>query len=842
VFTYRCPACGKHHVTETAFEQDFQAKCLRCGEPIHVTEELVHPGQASGAKRKVAPALESAITKLSAKDDVSAVEEEATIEIVPNGATKTKTKAKKRASVNDTLEALQTDLEIDGSELEITEVWDSDNEGDSRPRKSQPKRKSKKADKNQPRRGEEKEEDEEDARPMPKSAAQGSGARWAIIIGVAAVVLVGAGVGGYFLFSGKKGADSKTVASNTKDKNKKSTSKTKAKDKAKPAVKDKDKGKDKDKDKAKDVSKDKKVKEPDVPPPPKKIIYVSAPRLSAELAANAEATNQKYAGATLEVSGLFQKVEVVTSDKPPACPHFVFAVSGKPVRCEMQSPGKKLTLIGPFMPNRPYTVRGVYGKDGFLHDGEACPLTSSADAMYKDKEIEVIGFIEAVNPVSEEHRFPTIQLECGTSGRLQVHCLFRKTDEGEVKKFRPGALVTVRGVCGGRESVGELYYRVRIDNCQIVYTTAPPAPIRRIEVARLASDYEEDLRPEFLPPGAEGKPIKLTVSQLAMEVMADKTAAETKYRNKVLILSGKLKQKFPREKILLESGDTNKLLQVQCHFTPRHFAAVDESADFIVRGICAGMIDPTTMRMDDCERYDPKSDREIMRITADFLPHVPGKSYTFDLVSHLTIGKKKPEVIRQAHSQEKNGLTEVVTTHSGILLSKSLLDEGEPEKWFSKAKRHRVPGANPSYYRRLSGGVVELGRPQQDEDGKLRIIWEPVLKLGAKEGDTWTWTQPDGEREYKVVKLDVFRGVPRAVVHQTVVPIVNPLRVVEIESVYLKGYGEVARREWLRISSKQKHLILEKVMAERTLSEDPGVNVGPPAPPMGTSEKKPPQK
>ncbi len=43
MFTFRCAGCGKQHVVNEPFAEDYSTRCLRCGKSIHVTPEIAHP-------------------------------------------------------------------------------------------------------------------------------------------------------------------------------------------------------------------------------------------------------------------------------------------------------------------------------------------------------------------------------------------------------------------------------------------------------------------------------------------------------------------------------------------------------------------------------------------------------------------------------------------------------------------------------------------------------------------------------------------------------------------------------------------------------------------------------
>ncbi len=241
-------------------------------------------------------------------------------------------------------------------------------------------------------------------------------------------------------------------------------------------------------------------------------------------------------------------------------------------------------------------------------------------------------------------------------------------------------------------------------------------------------------------------------------------------------------------------------------------------------------------------------------LTADFLPHVPGKSITYDIaVFGGHVGKKIDDVARrEIHHQSEKGLTETLATHKGPWIGKSLFDEDVQGKWIAATKTKKIRASalmpGPVYYHRLSAGFVEIGDNEQDADGKIKqgadgkinIVWAPALKLGTQVGGKWTWDPPSGEHDYVLEKFDEYRGRPRAVIREKITRSANMMYPIEILHVYVKGIGEVERREWLHINKRgDKRLLLEKKLVEppsrgaepgRTEPKEPrGLNVKPPA-------------
>jgi hypothetical protein len=548
---------------------------------------------------------------------------------------------------------------------------------------------------------------------------------------------------------------------------------------------------------------------------------ISAARLAAELAAAPAEAGAKYEGAALEVSGLLDKIDQ-EMQKPGAGPptfHPVFAAEGALLRCDLEGSPTPLPRWRALAVGQPFTVRGVYnGKEGSLRDCELLPPAAPADARWKGKEVEVVGSVDRVFLSEDGQAYPTVQLEGDTWAKGFVHCLFRKSDEEEVKKIAPGTLLTVHGTCGGREHRSEEgNYRVRLDNCQVVYTSAPTPPTQRLEAGALMRDYEEDLRRDLLPaPGTEERVEQaFSVSQLAREVAGDGEALGKKYRYKVLTVSGRVLRKVPPQGVILESDNTDQLLNVSCGFTKHAFKDLEEGPQLCVRGLCTGMQGPRTLRLDDCESFDPTGKADRRRLTADYLPHKPGRTLTYDVAKLRSTAGAESVVVRQVFFERDNGLTETMVTHSGSLVGASLFDKGDTGKWASQSKTRKVRLPGPVYQHRLSGGFVEVGQQILTSGRQIETVWEPALKVGARVGESWKWFNLNTEHDYTLEKFDEHQGRPCAVIKEVVITSADERRPTEVRHVYVRELGEVERQEVLRLANQEK-----KVLAEKRLVED----------------------
>ncbi|HKB37142.1 MAG TPA: hypothetical protein VKD72_11860, partial [Gemmataceae bacterium] len=261
-----------------------------------------------------------------------------------------------------------------------------------------------------------------------------------------------------------------------------------------------------------------------------------------------------------------------------------------------------------------------------------------------------------------------------------------------------------------------------------------------------------------------------------------------------------------------ESGDTTSTFTVRCYFTGHSFRELDNRQVYRIRGLCFAEVDLQSLRLDNCEAFDPKSPKERRRITVDYLPHVPGQSRTYDVSVSSTLGDGAT-VVRQVFRQREDGITETATTHVGTLAGISLLDAAEGGKWVRQRTTRRVKDLKgPSYARRISEGFIEISERTTSRQGDTEPVWEPVLKLGARVGASWSWTHGKVKHQYTLVRYDRHRGRSSAIVNEVLTTAgSNP---VEIRHVYVEGVGEVERQEALRIDARQTRVLREKRLVE----------------------------
>src|SRR5262249_56777 len=154
------------------------------------------------------------------------------------------------------------------------------------------------------------------------------------------------------------------------------------------------------------------------------------------------------------------------------------------------------------------------------------------DELFKGKDIEVSGFVAQVIPGDAGNPFPRLVLEGETHSITTVECFFRTSDRERVAETPVETPVVVRGTSTGvLLDPANQRYVVRLDNCDLIYTSAPPADRLRVDSARLRRAYEEDLRTACYPALSEVRELEgaLSISQLESELAANPKEFGTKY-------------------------------------------------------------------------------------------------------------------------------------------------------------------------------------------------------------------------------------------------------------------------------------------------------------------------
>ena len=163
------------------------------------------------------------------------------------------------------------------------------------------------------------------------------------------------------------------------------------------------------------------------------------------------------------------------------------------------------------------------------------------------------------------------------------------------------------------------------------------------------------------------------------------------------------------------------------------------------------------------------------RLTTEYLPHKVGTVWTYDTTA--TAGPDAGTVMRTKITHKEGGVLETTLLRTGKAGAGGMINWGKDQNKKGDLLRFRVRKE-----------FLDLG---PDAAGATDPSWEPVLKVGAKPGDTWEWRPPDGGlKTYKLAKLEVIDGRLSAVVETF---LEKGKYNIAATSVYVRGVGEVER-------------------------------------------------
>jgi hypothetical protein len=197
---------------------------------------------------------------------------------------------------------------------------------------------------------------------------------------------------------------------------------------------------------------------------------------------------------------------------------------------------------------------------------------AAADGKYKGHWVEITGSVERV---SNDERPSRVRVELSGSRGSTVDCLFSTTKKAELGKLVIGESVTIRGKCKGRDDG-----LVTLENCVRVTKEKDPA---------------EEPKP--------GKDIRVSATELLKAYLENEIAADTKYKNKMLEVNGKVARvariKPGKVTVEIQSDDGGLLL---CDFLAKEGASLGSlkaGQQVIIRGKCLGNEDGV-VTMENC--------------------------------------------------------------------------------------------------------------------------------------------------------------------------------------------------------------------------------------------------
>jgi hypothetical protein len=168
------------------------------------------------------------------------------------------------------------------------------------------------------------------------------------------------------------------------------------------------------------------------------------------------------------------------------------------------------------------------------------------------------------------------------------------------------------------------------------------------------------------------------------------------------------------------------------------------------------------------------------KVTADYFPFEEGRMRTCDQAVMQARGKvvvSRIELVDKA-----DGAVEVRVVKTGTLVGPDL--QQGTVRWSSAAPSTAVQ----TIRHRVREGFVEVGVPGKEKD---TLVWDPQLKIDAKEGDAWNWTLPSGQtKRYDIVKFTRHKGRAAVVVRSV---LETPQGETITLSTYVRNVGEVER-------------------------------------------------
>jgi tRNA_anti-like len=548
---------------------------------------------------------------------------------------------------------------------------------------------------------------------------------------------------------------------------------------------------------------------PAPPPPPEKtepkaeVIYLSAARLLKENGADSVAANKRYASKTVELRGHISRVidapaPKVDKDEPPpkdappnSGPTLVitdFNIEGQPtISCNIPA-GIPKDRLPTNLKGLPVTIRATYLGDLRLKDGIVIRWQAPADDIYKGKTVELAGIVESSGDVK------TLILDpFNTESTLDVAYFSKPSDQKPFTDLQSGQVVTLRGECAGRR-----FKRVELHNAQVLSVSTKATG----DYVRFVQDYEADLLDEPLVRFPD-YPIAILAVDLVKAYEQSAQAAYDKYHRRVLLVSGLVERtNASTNEITLES-DTDKKLKVLCRFNKSQFERVGRARRITIRAVCTD-VHKQNIVLENCMLDLSPRLANLMRMGPILLPeHFPfrvGDQLKYNVVQHTATSKV---AIGLVVSYRDPGMLDFINDRQGTLNGAGL--RAGQIQWDPKGKSLL---AGTLRYRQ-SENFIEIGTP--GPGGQEVLQWEPVLKLGARAGEIWTWNSGAGPSAYTVVDFRKERGQPVAVVKK-----VSQIGVTQTESthVYMLGVGEIERTTHQTTPTQARKLVAEMLLVQ----------------------------
>ena len=189
-------------------------------------------------------------------------------------------------------------------------------------------------------------------------------------------------------------------------------------------------------------------------------------------------------------------------------------------------------------------------------------------------------------------------------------------------------------------------------------------------------------------------------------------------------------------------------------------------------------------------------------ITAEYWPITPGTTRQYDEVRYEE-GRAPGRATRKRVSYLADGSVETSVIREGVLESGTLLGGGKIT-W-----RTTTPQRPTTARIRRTAEFVEYG---VGEPGG--ITWLPVMKLGARVGNSWIYPVTDDTRQRdRVARFDLRDGRPCVVIEGVINPTGSDEVIGETTDVLVRGVGLVERRQFV-VRNGKKLPLSERVRVE----------------------------
>jgi len=311
----------------------------------------------------------------------------------------------------------------------------------------------------------------------------------------------------------------------------------------------------------------------------------------------------------------------------------------------------------------------------------------------------------------------------------------------------------------------------------------PGVEVTKIATPVFFTEFESDLlaAPRVMTRDPAIDPLPVTSEGLGHAFQVDPRSANITYRNKVVQLSGYVKERHAGTRMLVFQCGTDTAHSVAALFAPNAFDNLPDEKTMVIRGVCSGLFGGY-VRIESAEYAETGSGAAAMRTDLDFLPYRLGKEYIVDQVTPSRA--KESRIFRTAIGFSGDDKIHVVLQKSGTIVGQSLFRDPPPEpKWAAN------PLKSPPLLRhyRIRDGAIEIGQGD---------FWEPVLKAGLKRGQSWSAKFPDGRvGTYTVTGFSKQPGTDLDVldIRRTLRSPTDPTRWEETASTYVRGIGEIRR-------------------------------------------------